>query len=63
MIYAYKVENGIVVNGIVGNAAWAMEKLGGFWVESETLAWIGGIWDEVNGFQPPPAPIVTEVPE
>lgn len=52
-IYAFKIENGVVVQGIVGTAKWAVENLGGYWVQSEILAWIGGTWDEINGFRPP----------
>lgn len=56
--YAYKIDNGLVIDGIVtygvnSNAQWAMDNLGGFWVDSFTLAWIGGTWDEEHGFQPP----------
>lgn len=57
-MYAYKIDHGLVVDGIVTdgentNALWAAENLGGIWIDSSTLAWIGGTWDEVNGFQPP----------
>lgn len=55
-VYAYRIEDGIVVDGIVGTAAGATRRQGGFWVDSPTLAWIGGTWDETNGFQPPVAP-------
>lgn len=59
--YAYRVENGQVIDGIVvdgvnTNAQWATENLGGFWVDTDTLVWIGGTWDDVNGFQPPAPP-------
>lgn len=59
--YAYRVENGQVIDGIVvdgvnTNAQWATENIGGFWVDTDTLVWIGGTWDETNGFQPPAPP-------
>lgn len=60
--YSYKIENNIVVDGIVvdgenTNAQWAIENLGGFWVDSEILTWIGGTWTEQDGFRPPqPSP-------
>ena len=51
--YAYKIENGVVVDGIVGTAAWAIDRLGGLWIDSDRKVWVGGTWDETNGFQPP----------
>lgn len=60
--YAYHIENGqvidgIIVDGINTNAQWATENLGGFWIDSDTPAWIGGFWDEQYGFRPPqPSP-------
>lgn len=60
--YAYRVENGLVVDGIVvdglnTNAQWASENLGGFWIDSDTPAWIGGTWNETDGFMPPSSPV------
>jgi hypothetical protein len=54
--YAAQIENGIVVQVIVGTTEWATTRLGGFWVDSETVIGIGWTWDEVNGFQPPIVP-------
>ena len=54
--YAGKVEDGIVVDAIVGTAEWAVKNLGGEWHDSPDKIWVPGIWDEVNGFQPMPEP-------
>ena len=51
--YAYLIENGVVVDGLVGTAEWAVEQFGGLWVQTDTKAWIGGTWDEQLGFMPP----------
>jgi hypothetical protein len=51
--YAVQIENGIVVQVIVGTAEWATTRLGGFWVDSETVVGIGWTWDQTKGFQPP----------
>lgn len=58
MTYAYKVIEGVVVDGIVGDADWAIQNLGGFWVPSDELQHIGGLWNDINGFQPPIPPVV-----
>lgn len=55
--YAYRIENGQVIDGIVvdgvnTNAQWAIENIGGLWVDADAPAWIGGTWNETNGFQP-----------
>lgn len=54
--YAGKVEEGVVVQTIVGTAEWAKTNLGGEWHDSPTKIWLGGTWDETNGFQPPAPP-------
>lgn len=58
MSYAGKVNNGVVVEAIVGTAEWAIANLGGEWYDSETKICVPGLWDEVNGFQPM---LVTEI--
>lgn len=55
-VYAAKVEDGVVTQVIVGTAEWAIQRLGGYWVDSGIPVWLGGTWDEVNGFQPPTPP-------
>lgn len=52
--YAGKIENGIVVQAIVGTADWAIENLGGEWHDSLEKIPVPGIWDSINGFQPMP---------
>ena len=52
-IYAAHIDNGIVTQVIVGTAEWATDRLGGLWVDSDTLVGIGWLYDETNGFQPP----------
>jgi hypothetical protein len=54
--YAVRIENGVVLEAIVGTAEWANTHLGGEWRDSPTKVWIGGTWDETNGFQPPAPP-------
>jgi hypothetical protein len=51
--YAAQIENGIVVQVIVGTAEWATTRLGGFWVDSETVIGIGWTWDQESGFRLP----------
>ena len=55
MMYAGKVENGVVVQAIVGDAQWAITNLGGEWHDSEDKICVPGLWDEINGFQPMPS--------
>lgn len=54
--YAAEIIDNIVVRVIVGNAEWAVKRLGGFWVDTDTLVGIGWSWDSTNGFQPPVQP-------
>ena len=63
LTYAGKVENGIVVDFIVGTAQWAIENLGGEWHDSSTNIRLPGIWDETNGFQPMPEEEASPDPE
>lgn len=55
--YAAQIENGEVVQVIVGDAWWATERLGGLWVDSDILVGIGWMWNETDGFQPPEPPV------
>lgn len=57
-VYAAEIVDGVVIRVIVGDASWATDRLGGFWIDTDTLVGIGWTWDEVNGFQPP---VMTEV--
>jgi hypothetical protein len=54
MTYAAKVEGGTVTQVIVGDATWAVSRLGGVWLASDTLVGIG--WQVVDGQIVPPAP-------
>jgi hypothetical protein len=60
--YTAKIENGFVSQVIVGNASWANNNLGGFWVDTPTKVGGGWLWTEADGFQPPvePEPVVEE---
>jgi len=61
MTYAAQVEDGRVVQVIVGDAAWANSRLDGTWVDSPTLVGIG--WQVVDGtITPPPAPEIDDAP-
>jgi len=51
--YAAEIIDGVVTQVIVGEASWATEKLGGYWVDTNTLVGVGWTWDETNGFAPP----------
>jgi hypothetical protein len=57
--YAAQVEDGTVVQVIVGDAAWANSRLDGTWVDSEVLVGIGWTYD--GTFTPPPAPEIDEL--
>ena len=60
MTYAAQVEDGTVIQVIVGTAAWANSRLDGTWVDSEVLVGIG--WTYTDGtFTPPPAPEIDEL--
>lgn len=55
--YAGKVENGVVVDAIVGTSEWAITNLGGEWYDSAERIYLPGIWDIEYGFRPtPPSP-------
>lgn len=52
--YAAKIESGVVVDTIVGDAEWAESRLGGEWAPSDVKVGIG--WLLVNGEITPPLP-------
>ena len=52
--YAAKVEDGTVVQVIVGTPEWASGRLGGEWVGSGVKVGVG--WQVVDGTITPPAP-------
>jgi hypothetical protein len=54
--YAAHIEHDTVTQVIVGTAAWAVEHLGGQWVDSPTKVGIG--WLLVDGEIVPPEPDV-----
>lgn len=51
--YAAEIIDNTVARVIVGDASWAVERLGGFWVDTDTLVGIGWTWNETDGFVPP----------
>jgi hypothetical protein len=53
MSYAAHIEHDTVTQVIVGNAAWAVEHLGGQWVDSPTKVGIGWTYTHDDGFRPP----------
>lgn len=66
--FAAQLKNNIVSQVIVGNYEWAIENLGGVWVDctcgDQPCASAGYLYDVSNkSFSPPPAPVVFEVPE
>jgi hypothetical protein len=54
-MYAAQVEDGTVVQVIVGTADWATTRLGGTWLPSDVKVGVG--WQVVDGtiIAPPPA--------
>jgi hypothetical protein len=57
--YAAHIEHDTVTQVIVGNAAWAVEHLGGQWVDSPVKVGIG--WLLVDGEIVPPEPDPTDI--
>jgi hypothetical protein len=57
--YAAHIEHDTITQVIVGNAAWAVEHLGGEWVDSPTKVGIG--WLLVDGEIVPPEPDPTDI--
>jgi hypothetical protein len=53
-VYAAKVEDGLVVQVIVGQPEWAADRLGGEWVGSDVKVGVG--WQLVDGVITPPEP-------
>lgn len=51
--YAAQVEDGIVVQAIVGDPAWAADRLGGEWHGTDSKVGIGWTYTEQDGFRPP----------
>ena len=51
--YAAQVEDGVVVQAIVGDPAWASDRLGGVWVGSDAKVGIGWTYTDTDGFRPP----------
>jgi hypothetical protein len=52
--YAAKVEDGTVVQVIVGTPEWATSRLGGVWLPSDVKVGVG--WQVVDGTITPPEP-------
>lgn len=52
--YAARIENGVVVQAIVGTPEWAQSRLSGVWVGSDTKVGVG--WEQFDGGLRPPAP-------
>ena len=55
--YAAKVENGTVTQVIVGDPAWAADRLGGTWVASPVKIGVG--WEQYDGGLRPPSPYLS----
>ena len=52
--YAARIEDGTVTQVIVGDPAWAADRLGGVWLPSDVKVGVG--WTVVDGGFRPPAP-------
>jgi hypothetical protein len=53
-MYAAKVEDGVVTQVIVGDPAWAADRLGGMWLPSDVKVGVG--WQVIDGTITPPEP-------
>jgi len=53
-MYAARIEDGTVVQVIVGTPEWAADRLGGVWAGSDSKVGIG--WAYTDGTFTPPAP-------
>jgi hypothetical protein len=53
-MYAAKVENSMVTQVIVGDPAWAADRLGGNWLPSDVKVGVG--WQVVDGTITAPEP-------
>ena len=53
--YAAELNDNVVVRAIVGTAQWAVDNLGGTWVDTDHKAGPGWRFDGTN-IVPPPAP-------
>ena len=51
--YAAQVENGVVVQAIVGDPTWAADRLGGVWHGTDSKVGIGWTYTDADGFRPP----------
>lgn len=51
--YSAQVEDGVVVQAIVGDPTWAADRLGGEWHGTDTKVGIGWTYSEQDGFRPP----------
>lgn len=56
MRYSGRIENGVVVEAIVGDDPTALALLGGEWHSSDTPIVLGSTWDAEHGFIPPAPP-------
>jgi alkanesulfonate monooxygenase SsuD/methylene tetrahydromethanopterin reductase-like flavin-dependent oxidoreductase (luciferase family) len=52
--YAARIEDGTVVQVIVGTPEWAADRLGGEWLASDVKVGVG--WQVVDGTITPPEP-------
>ena len=52
-MYAARIENGIVVNVLVGSAEWAADSLGGEWMDLLKKVNVGWVYSDEHGFRPP----------
>jgi hypothetical protein len=48
-----EIVNGVVVRAIVGNPAWATNRLGGIWIATEHKVGKGWTYNPIDGFRPP----------
>jgi len=55
-VYAALVEDGLVVQVIVGDVDWANDRLDGVWVGSDVLVGIGWAYEDGEFVAPEPEP-------
>jgi hypothetical protein len=51
--YSAQVEDGVVVQAIVGDLTWAADRLGGEWHGTDNKVGIGWTYTDTDGFRPP----------
>ena len=57
-MYAIKLKDGCVQQVIVGSSSWAVDNIGGEWIDSDVVVGIGWMWDGQSFVCPEPVETV-----